>query len=104
MANAFSLGMLSPEGLQFLRVERIPVEKVPVDALSTVGHQDTAAMLSGILGRPVVMNRVTMALAPGDVVYVAQYKGPRLPEGTTVLPEGASFSWLEVQLMDRGGQ
>jgi hypothetical protein len=42
------------------------------------------------------MNRANVSLAAGDRVLVGQYSGPRLPEGTTTLPEGATIKWLVV--------
>jgi hypothetical protein len=41
---------------------------------------------------------VSVALASGDEAVVAQYVGPRLPEGATALPEGANFSWFLVRV------
>jgi hypothetical protein len=32
----------------------------------------------------------------GEGVLVAQYRGPRLPEGATELPEGATIEWYVV--------
>ena len=57
-----------------------------------VGHADTAA----VLGVP--LNRATVSLDVGDVVYVAQLRGGRLPEGTTSLPEGFGFDWIRVTI------
>jgi hypothetical protein len=37
-------------------------------------------------------------LAPGDVLLVGQYVGPRPPEGTTELPEGAEVRWTKVRI------
>lgn len=39
---------------------------------------------------------VSLDVADGDELLVGQYVGPRLPEGVTVLPEGARFRWLLV--------
>jgi len=63
---------------------------------SAVGHADTAALLG------VACNRISVKLAVGDWVYVAQLQGPRLPEGTTVLPEGSKFAWVSVSLAGDG--
>jgi hypothetical protein len=118
--NAFSLSMLdrasqdgAPSG--YLRqghespgVARIPR---PIDdpkrliqdhtarggqVVSAVGHADTAAVFSTILGFPVEPNRVNVRLAPGDIALVGQYVGPRLPEGATTLPHGATIEWWVV--------
>lgn len=68
------------------------------DAISAVGHADTANLLSGLLGREVAVNRVSLTLDASDTAIVAQYQGQRLPEGATALPEGASFRFLRVSL------
>ncbi len=93
VANAFSLGMVPPALLGQVRLES--VARPVLDGLewkSAVGHADTAALLG------VPMARITVTLEPGDTLYVAQLQGPRLPEGTTVLPEGSSFAWVKVTL------
>lgn len=71
-------------------VSIVPVDSFPKDAVSVVGHADTAAVLG------VAFNRVNLKLHQGDVLYVAQLVGGRLPEGTTTLPDGFSFKFLKV--------
>lgn len=63
---------------------------------SAVGHADTAVVFSSVLNCPVECRRVTVSLGSGDSAVVGQYSGPRLPEGATVLPEGATIKWLLV--------
>jgi hypothetical protein len=65
---------------------------------SAVGHQDTANVLSAILGKPVPMNRVSLKLDQDTVLYVAQVTGGRLPEGATTLPEGMKLCFLKVTI------
>jgi len=62
-------------------------------AVSAIGHTDTAA----VLGLP--CNRINVKLGAGDVLYVAQLQGGRLPEGSTTLPSGFSFKWLKVVIV-----
>lgn len=100
ISNAFSLAMLSgsyfrPEVYVTTEVE---VRKLAEGAESGVGHADTAALFSEILGIPVAFNRTNLSLEPGDVLIVGQYKGPRLPEGATKLPPGASIVWWVCKL------
>lgn len=96
LSNAFSLGMLDLSEQKSLNIRPVMPEQIPQEAVSVIGHPDTAKILSGILGFDVPFNRAGIKLNEGDVLYVAQYKGPRLPEGATVLPEGASFQFVEV--------
>jgi hypothetical protein len=66
-------------------------------AQSCVGHSDIAAVLSGLIGHTVPVNRVSVSLLPGDTLVVGQYVGSRLPEGCSILPEGARIEWYVVK-------
>lgn len=70
-------------------------EKFPnhYQIVSAVGHQDTANIFANVLNRPISFNRQTIKLLPGDIAIIGQYIGPRLPEGATSLPEGATIEW-----------
>lgn len=102
LANAFSLTMLPIEAMDFVRVKKINPNDVPADVESAIGHQDTAKVVSNILGFEVKLNRVSIKLTENDVLYVAQYTGPRLPEGATTLPEGANLEFFEVTSARKG--
>ena len=67
---------------------------------SYVGHADTAIILSGILGVEVPFNRANATINSGETVLVAQYRGPRLPEGATQLPVGAEMNFLLVTVKE----
>ena len=103
--NAFSLGMLVRDAQ--ITVTSVISDEVKLYELdrntclkgrSIVGHADTAACLATLLRVAVAFNRESVKLVPGDTLYVAQYSGPRLPEGTTTLPEGAGFKFLRVDV------
>ena len=114
IVNAFSLSMIESDGaLRFERTSARAVAGMIFDAengvgelgagtavVSAIGHADTARLVGGILGVSLAVNRT--GIRPDfshDIVVVAQYDGPRLPEGTTVLPEGAAVSfWLVRKL------
>ena len=88
LLNAFSLQMIDvPASVTFEEVESLPE-----GLTSAIGHADTAA----VLGVP--MNRVNVKLNKGDVAYVAQLTGGRLPEGSTTLPEGFKFKFIKVTI------
>lgn len=118
LLNAFSLQMLEGDAtVRFTEVQRDEVfacghwEEVPFndeggiptsdgweafwesDLVSAIGHADTAR----VLGVP--MNRVNITLKKGDVAFVAQLQGGRLPEGSTTLPEGFSFKFVKVEVL-----
>ncbi|MEC5126755.1 DUF1874 domain-containing protein, partial [Verrucomicrobiales bacterium BCK34] len=101
LLNALSLNMVShPEGA--FRWRALSLEGVRAvlsrGFASAIGHEDLARLLTGLLGVPVPANRVTVSLGPGSRVVVAQYKGPRLPEGATALPEGAEIAFYLVEV------
>lgn len=100
ISNAFSLQMLKNPA-SIVVIEDISPEKVPVTAESCIGHADTAAVVSTILGRDIPVNRANISLGNGDYLYVAQLTGGRLPEGATSLPEGFSLTFKRVYVMDR---
>ena len=85
LLNAFSLQMLDsfPASVRFYEVKELPQ-----NLESCVGHADTARVLG------VEMHRVSITLHPGDVFYIAQLQGGRLPEGSTTLPDGYSFKFI----------
>ena len=98
ITNAFSLNMIAAFPVA-VTVEEVSVEQARVlaaDAESVVGHADTAAVFSDVLGLEVPANRATVSLVKGDRLLVGQYRGPRLPEGASQLPEGATIQWLNV--------
>jgi hypothetical protein len=99
VCNAFSLNMLktlhADISIRPLTVEQVKEWSILVSA---IGHADTAAVFSTVLGRDLPANRATLSLETGDRIIVGQYRGPRLPEGTTELPEGATIEWCLVAL------
>ena len=100
LLNAFSANMIGTFPVSVMLTE-IAVEEARVlakDCASAVGHADTAAVFGEILGTPVPMARVTVALATGDRALLGQYSGPRLPEGATSLPTGATIKWILVEV------
>jgi len=88
--------MLERGGL--VRFEEISLEDIPGDVVSAVGHADTAAVLSDLLGFEVPMNRDFVRLDEDTELYVAQLIGGRLPEGSTALPEGFRFKFFRVKI------
>jgi hypothetical protein len=85
--NAFSAQMLQdfPCNVRFEEIEALP------EGLEyAIGHADTAAVLG------VRMNRTNVTLKSGDIAYIAQLQGGRLPEGSTTLPSGFYFRFLRV--------
>ena len=95
--NAFSLNMLDGDADVIVRqVTQAVAASLAPACVSAVGHADTAAVFSAVLGVPVPCNRVSVTLRHGDLALVGQYSGPRLPEGATSLPEGATIKWVVV--------
>lgn len=110
LTNAFSLNMLANanaivtvkelDSADAARAAHKDLNPYGGTLLSIVGHADTAAVFSEQLGYPVAFNRQSVSLNYGDKLLVGQYQGPRLPEGATALPDGASIKWLVVTIDD----
>lgn len=96
VTNSFSINMLTSSfhELMFTKVDVEDARRLVSEGLTSyIGHADMAAVVGNLLEKEVPMNRDTMKFH--GVMLVAQYTGPRLPEGTTVLPEGAAVEfWL----------
>ena len=95
--------------LKFIKISAAQAAEIiegSLEWVSAVGHADTAALFSAQLGREISFNRVSIPSdffgdVNGRVPYNNQilagvYSGPRLPEGSTTLPEGASIQWVLV--------
>lgn len=111
--NGFSMNMLDiDEGDEVhVHVRRISVAAARAHIVarinaglpvrSAIGHANTAAIISDMLNFDVPMNRVDVKLPVAGVelpfALLAQYRGPRLPEGATALPEGAAIDWYVVE-------
>jgi hypothetical protein len=109
LVNAFSLNMFGvvqagthqlmfwPLGSDFSQAaENIDEwQKRGFELVNAIGHQETDEIVrSQIPGLP-KGERVSVELRSFDRLIVAQYTGPRLPEGATKLPEGARINyWL----------
>jgi len=100
LVNAFSIQMI--QGMSdpvLVKFEEIDATDIPLDVVSAVGHADTAAVLTNILGFEVPMNRINIVLDKDTELFVAQLVGGRLPEGSTTLPEGFRFKFFRVKIV-----
>jgi len=105
LLNAIPGALVPPTGavlvIQPVRPEEIGAAVRDGACLSAIGHADTAALVSALIGAPVPMARVSVpALSHGDVHFLALYQGPRLPEGSVVLPEGATVAFFRLAAAD----
>ena len=116
VVNAVSLNMLAENAEGFRIVERHPEveadqvyfspEKGGMDwfhfgfSVPALGHLDTATVVAKKFGLKVeqLYGRVSHKCEPGDRILVFQYQGPRLPEGSTELPEGARIVAFLVEV------
>jgi len=105
LANGFSLNMLDIKdgeevnvNVSIHSVSKERVRTAVLDgAVSVIGHRDTAKIVENDLEVGVdLYNRSTIKLVKGDIVYIAQYIGPRLEEGVTTLPENARIEYFRV--------
>lgn len=108
ISNAISLNML-PADATARALRCTPI--TPAEAAShirrayhvsnAIGHADMASLVRSVMAEHGVdvppAARVSVVLRDGDEMIVAQYSGPRLPEGCTALPEGARIEWWHVE-------
>lgn len=104
ITNAFSIQMLPTveTGLTFKPITLEQAMKM-VKAnifISSVGHADTANVVSELLNADIPMNRIPIKLGDNDVVLIAQLMGGRLPEGATTIPDGMSIQFWVVANTD----
>lgn len=97
LINAFSFNMLDMHQVQ-INAKQITLEDfvcaVP-EHESCIGHDQLTTLLNSQYKTNIETNRVNVTLKPGDYFLLVQYKGPRLPEGCTQLPEGAELEfWI----------
>ena len=103
ITNAFSIQMIAniimKGGVSVIFEEIFDLEEIKeAETISAVGHPDTAAVISDLLGKEVPANRISISLEKGDVLYVAQLLGGRLPEGCKSLPEGFQMKFYKVTI------
>ncbi len=102
VSNAFSLNMLENFPVT-CTIEEINIKEVKemlrfYKWQSSIGHEATAKVLTSLMDIEISYNRVTLKLSlSNDQCIVAQYSGPRLEEGTTVLPKDATIKFFLVK-------
>jgi hypothetical protein len=106
LTNAFSLNMVVDDHIscEFTKVQPETAAEIIDGVVGTgyfinaIGHPDTDAVvrhqLSQWLGDVIPAGQRANVYAQNEFKHViAQYRGPRLPEGTTSLPEGATIEY-----------
>ena len=105
LSNAFSLNMLNLDRPWQVNVVPMSIDEVKEFVKvaqsnnrfkSIVGHQDLANVLTNMLGYEIPYNRESITLTLNDTLIVAQYTGPRLPEGATQLPPDAQIQFVRL--------
>jgi hypothetical protein len=107
ISNAFSLNMIESPAIgdgyavTVTRLSMMDAREMleEVHHKSVVGHADIANLVTEILNYNVQFNRESVKLRPGDSMVVAQYSGPRLPEGCSTLPQGAQIDFYLTEII-----
>lgn len=60
------------------------------------GHESTADLVRNLHGIDIITNRISLSVPKESLIYVTQYRGERLAEGATELPDGAQLVPLKV--------
>ena len=100
IGNAFSLNMLSGDSM--LSVSDSSPDGVPADAVSCIGHESTAKVVSQLLGREITMQRTAVSLEGGDRIYVVTLltsdgKPYRAPEGVILGQDDLAALRLQIK-------
>lgn len=90
LLNAFSLQMLEDVRANVKFYPASKYDALSGDLISYVGHEDLAIFLG------VPFNRKPCKIKVGDTVYIAQYMGGRLPDGSTQLPDFSTVEFVKV--------
>jgi len=104
VVNAFSFNML-PEDVEAVCIKAVKLDEkeagnllVSNEFVSAVGHEDTANILSKLLGVKIPFNRIDVKLdVKKDELLLVQYIGPRLQAGATELPECTRFNFYYIK-------
>lgn len=107
LTNAFSINMITSHPtshqstLEFTPISLgtaiIILKANSSSVINAIGHPATAAIVADQLQLPLPpAERATILFTEKDVLLVAQYTGPRLPEGATTLPTDATIAWWLV--------
>lgn len=102
ITNAFSINMLQNSmNVSFTQISLATAKRIVEkdDTRSAVGHADIAAIMSSLLGIYIPASRSTIEFSGINPMLVGQYRGPRLPEGATSLPENANVEWWLVEYL-----
>lgn len=108
LTNAFSINMLRADcSVSFTELGPVAAASYLVVSgiENAIGHPDTDAVVRGLIADNSSLDldqiphgqRTSVSVGKGDSMIVAQYHGPRLPEGATSLPDGATIKWWLVQ-------
>ena len=105
LTNAFSINMLvGSQHVVFTPIHESAAKVTCQVALShrnlvnAVGHPSTDLLLRTSWPFLPEGQRINVTLEAHDQLIVAQYQGPRLREGETILPDGAMISWWRVDI------
>ena len=80
------------------------------ELINAIGHSDTDVVVRDMLAHAWASTakdlpagqRVSVKMTEATTLIVAQYKGPRLPEGATSLPDGSTIEFFRVMILPHG--
>ena len=102
LLNSFSLNMINVQETK-IEITEITIDQVKDfmrnnKSVSYIGHKDFAEILTKLTDFNIPMNRSNFCFGEINKALVFHYSGPRLEEGTTVLPENATIKFFHVKV------
>ena len=118
LTNAFSLNMMNIGLVADIRIVPLTdwqaaqicyIANIKGLFQNAIGHYDTDVVVRDLLANALDSratnlpfgNRVSVEMTETTTIIVAQYKGPRIMEGATSLPNGAKIEFFQVQILPR---
>lgn len=103
LADTFTPDMLCINSFSLARFKIVDPATIPTDVFSDIADANMTRVVSSILGfEPTNKSDSAYISDDYDVLYLARYHGPKLEEGTTSLPKGATLTFYKVTTKPEG--
>jgi len=103
LVDTFTPDMLCINKFNLARFEIIDPTTIPTNVFSAIADANMTRVVSGILGFDLTNKADSACISDDyDVLYLVSYYGPKLEEGATSLPKGATITFYKVTTKPEG--